>query len=206
MYIFIDESGDLGFNKMRGSKFFVVCAIKIDDKKTLYRIIKRHRERYLKKKYKEKSEVKFSNTSKENRRRILEDIKNIENLEIFSIIIDKRNAYEYVKKDSPIRMHAFLLKILIEKCCKNPIENSSFIVIDRCFSKSQQDTLRLYLETQNENLLNSTVEILHEKSEKDSGIMCVDFIVGAIFSKYERENISYYDIIKPKIMYEKQIY
>jgi hypothetical protein len=60
MYLFIDESGDLGFDFDHGGKpsdFFLVGAIKISDEKYLNRVIKRHRKR-LKKKKEEKREMK----------------------------------------------------------------------------------------------------------------------------------------------------
>jgi len=40
MYIFIDESGDLGFTK-GGSEFFILCAVNIDDNKKMRKLFKK---------------------------------------------------------------------------------------------------------------------------------------------------------------------
>ncbi len=150
LYIFIDESGDLGFDFAKTGKpsdFFLVGAIKISDEKYLNRIIKRHRKR-VKKKKEDKSEVKFSNTSPENRKRILQDISRLD-VEIIIVYIDKHNAYAYIKND-PVRMYSYLLKILAEKCFSEQLTDDVKIIFDRSFSKVQQEALDLYMRTQNE--------------------------------------------------------
>lgn len=207
MYVFIDESGDLGFDfkkKGKPSNFFLVGALKVSEEKQLNRVIKRHRKR-LKKKKEEKKEVKFSNTSPENRKRILEDISKIE-LEAFIIYIDKHNAYPRIK-DDPLRMYSYLLKILSEKCFSKPITEDTTIVLDRSFSKVQQETLELYLRTQNENLLKSSskISVHHLQSERTNGLLCIDFICGAVMQKLMGNN-SYFDIIKEKIKCFHKLY
>ncbi len=59
-YIYIDESGNLGFSK-KGSKYFVISAIVINDEETqkkFKRIPKKIRQRKLKKSLKKQSELK----------------------------------------------------------------------------------------------------------------------------------------------------
>ena len=48
MYIFLDESGDLGFSK-RSSKWFLFTMVVIDDPKKLERVIKKVRKTLNKK-------------------------------------------------------------------------------------------------------------------------------------------------------------
>jgi len=68
-YIFLDESGDLGFTP-NSSKYFIVACICVDREKTVNRCIKTVHQG-LSKKYK-KTELKFSNSSDHTRRRVLE--------------------------------------------------------------------------------------------------------------------------------------
>ncbi len=67
-YIFLDESGDLGFTP-KSSKYFIVACICVDEEKIVNRCIKTVR-KGLSKKYK-KTELKFSNSSKTTKRRVL---------------------------------------------------------------------------------------------------------------------------------------
>lgn len=206
MFVFIDESGDLGFDftkKGKPSDFFVVGAIKIGDEKFLNRVIKKHRKR-LRKKKEDGKEVKFSNTSPPNRRRILEDISKLD-LEIFFVYINKHHAYARIK-DDPVRMYSYLLKILVEKCFSKPVEEKTTIVFDRCFSKAQQEALKLYLTTQNAFLLFSDkVEIIHKPSHESNGLLCADFICGAEANKLTG-NQFYFDIIKENVKCEKELF
>ncbi len=207
MYIFIDESGDLGFDfikKGKPSDFFVVGAIKISDEKFLNRVIKKHRKRLRKKKEAGK-EVKFSNTSPPNRRRILEDMAELD-LEIFFVYINKHRAYNHIK-DDPVRMYSYLLKILVEKCFTSPINERTTVIFDRCFSKTQQGALELYLRTQNAYLFSSDkAEIIHMPSHESSGLLCADFICGAVAQKLLKNNSLYFDIIKNKVKCEKELF
>ena len=57
-YIFIDESGDLGD---KGSKYFVLAAILVEDKKVLEKLIKKTRKNY-KKDIGQSNEIKGSKT------------------------------------------------------------------------------------------------------------------------------------------------
>ena len=57
-YIFIDESGDLGD---KGSKYFVLAAIKVEDEKVLEKLIKKTRRNY-KKDIGQSNEIKGSKT------------------------------------------------------------------------------------------------------------------------------------------------
>ncbi|MCX6815873.1 MAG: DUF3800 domain-containing protein [Candidatus Aenigmarchaeota archaeon] len=208
MYIFIDESGDLGFDfqkKGKPSDFFLVAALKIDDEKYLNRIIKRHRKRHKKKK-EQKREVKFSNTSPENRRRILQDIAKL-NVEIFIVYVDKHHAYGYIK-DNPLRMYSYLLKILTEKCFYTSIDEQTKVVFDRSFSKIQQEALELYLITQNETLMKAKNNLIikHLQSQEDQGLLCVDFVCGAAMEKVTGKNQAYYEIIEKKVKCLKKVY
>lgn len=208
MYIFIDESGDLGFDFSKNGKptdFFLVGAIKIDDEKYLSRIIKRHRKR-IKKKKKTKPEIKFTSTSPENRRRILEDISKTD-LQIFIVYIDKHNAYEYIKND-PVRLYSYMLKILAEKCFPEQITENTMIVFDKTFSKTQQETLELYLKTQNEYLMQTknSILILHVPSHERQGLLCADFVCGAVMQKINGKSDVYFNIIEDKLKCMKKVF
>jgi len=63
-YVYIDESGDLG---REGSKFFVVVAVVVNHPKVLSRIMKRLRERKLRKKLRQLPEIKANKSDKKTR-------------------------------------------------------------------------------------------------------------------------------------------
>lgn len=212
MYIFIDESGDLGFNfdskkKQGPSRFFVLIAAKVTQPKQIYRVMKRARQRKLKKEYKKKPELKFSNTGPEIRRRILEDLARCE-IELYYVIIDKKKVKPELH-DQKVILYSYLLKILFEKCFKYaPADSKINIIFDRVFTQTQQEALKIYLLTQNKAMLGiqSKLNITHDNSQNDPGLQATDFLVGAMAQKYERGNPDYINIVKRKVEVEKKLF
>lgn len=70
-FIYLDESGNLGFSEKSGT-YFVVASLCVNEEKIVNKCIKNARTG-LTKKYK-KNELKFSNSSDINRRRVLQCI------------------------------------------------------------------------------------------------------------------------------------
>lgn len=57
-----------------------------------------------------------------------------------------------------------------------------------------------------ENLADVNMNIKHEDSKHNLGIQVVDIISYAIFRKYESGDTSYYDLIRPRIKKEIQLF
>lgn len=207
-YIYIDESGNLGL-KNKEDNFFIISAIKISDEQThlkLLRIIKKIRQRKLKKKLKETSEIKFTNSSEEIRKLILTEILKL-NVEIYSIIIDK-NKINKIFRDNLMNLYNYLLKELLESIFTNINKNYKLkIVLDRCMNSFQRKTLQNYIESEFLILFRelSKVELLHENSINYSGLQLADFTSGAIAYKYNKKSLIYVNCIKEKIKLEKFI-
>jgi hypothetical protein len=80
MYIYLDESGDLGFTS-KSSKSFVVALLYTNNPKHIRRILKKVRCRLLRKKYRDLPEFKSSRSDDFVKKRILEHLSK-ENIEI----------------------------------------------------------------------------------------------------------------------------
>ena len=89
-YIFIDESGDLGD---KGSKYFVLAAIKVEDEKVLEKLIKKTRKNY-KKDIGQSNEIKGSKTPPKVKKYILKKL-NRHDYKVFILIFDKKNKYKF---------------------------------------------------------------------------------------------------------------
>ena len=189
-YIFIDESGNLGMNSKE--HYFVLSALKIpsdEESNKSKRILKKIRYRKLKKKLKQSPELKFSNTSKDIRVMILEELNKLD-VEVHSVIIDKRSAKLALQNNLPI-LYSYLIKILLEKVLQNIPNKKLYIVLDRCMNKSQRENFGSYVKTQFLSLFSvlPEVEIIHKNSEEESGLQLVDFVSGAFGYKYNTMNL-----------------
>jgi len=86
-FVFIDESGDLGTH---GTKFFVVAAVQVKEENALSRIIRKARQRKLKKRLSEAPEIKGFNSNPEVRRFILKRIAAAD-CKIYALAVEKAN-------------------------------------------------------------------------------------------------------------------
>jgi len=99
-FIFIDESGDLGFDfeKKKTSKFFVVTCLFTKDKRTIEKIVKRtHSE--LKKKYRRRFGVLHAVKERPViRQRLLKRLSE-EDLSVMTIYLNKRRVYTRLQEE-----------------------------------------------------------------------------------------------------------
>src|SRR3990167_7905996 len=92
-YIYLDESGDLGFSP-KGSKYFIISCVKIESDEIqakFSRIPRKVRKKLFKKKQKTMPELKFSNSSQTVRKLFLELSSNLP-IEVYSLIVEKKHT------------------------------------------------------------------------------------------------------------------
>ena len=210
-YIYIDESGDLGFGK-KGSKYFIVSCVVIDNEKTrikFERIPKKIRQRTLKKKMKKQAELKFSNSSIRVRKEFLEKASKLD-IKIYSVIIKKELAKKQLRENLSI-LYNYLLKILFEKSLKKINQKQKLIIfLDKCMSPAQRENFENYIKTEFFYYFKKMpeVKINHELSHSIPGLQVVDFICGAYGYKYNTAKLKgdydhYVKIIKNRVEVEK---
>lgn len=210
-YLYIDESGDLGFGK-NGSDYFILTCVKIDDIKVnedFKRIPKKVRLRKLSKKLKEAAELKFSNSNNEVRVDFLKRASKL-NLEIYSVIIKKEFTFKSLQINLPV-FYNYLIKILLESPLSKLKNNDHLMIcLDRCMSASQRENFENYIKTEFLSIFQKLpkVEVVHESSQQNSALQVADFVCGAFGYKYNVSKLSnvcdyYTNIIKSKIIIEK---
>ena len=93
IYIFIDESGDLGLG---GSKYLVLSALIVEDYFPLYRMIKNMRRHKFRKELRKASEIKANRSSDELRRYMLKKLNKAKNTRVLYIEIGRASCRERV--------------------------------------------------------------------------------------------------------------
>ena len=208
VYLYIDESGDLGFSG-KGSSYFVITCVKINDGHTnvlFKRIPKEVREKTLSKKPKKQSEFKFSNSSLLIRERFLTRAAKLD-VEIYALIINKEYTQQKLKDNLSV-LYSYLIKILLEKVIL-PNEQIS-ICLDRSMSTSQRENFKNYINTEflYRFMKVPSLKITHENSNSNEALQVTDFICGAFGYKYNTAHMKgdfeyYTKLIKTKIILEK---
>ncbi len=193
-YIFIDESGDLG---KHGSKYFTIAAVATHEPIQLARIIKRLRERKLKKKLKELPEIKANNSNKNIREFVLKKIDTCD-CSISAIAIPKTNIKDAFFDDKE-KLYNYLCGLLFEHISLNAkVVN---ITIDKKHSNYLlREDFNQYVESKIRSRINDiSVKIKHSESHSLSELQAIDFVAWAVNRKFTHGDSVYYDIIKDKI-------
>lgn len=206
MYIYLDESGDLGFDfsKKGASKNFLITVLLIREPKKIANCIKHLKEDTLRKKYKKIPEIKFNNSPEVFRKRV---IQKLSKQEIF-ILVFCLNKIKIVNKlhDKKDKVYNYITGLLFDKILNatNPNEDLVMTVDKVKVGKIQIEDFNFYLGLKLflAGQANRKLLVNHVDSQKDRCIQSVDFISGSIFRKYEFQNLNLYNLIKSKIISE----
>ncbi|MCX6777274.1 MAG: DUF3800 domain-containing protein [Candidatus Micrarchaeota archaeon] len=193
-YIFIDESGDLG---EYGSVYFTIVALATHAPAVLGRIIKRVRERKLKKKLRELSEIKANNSTEAIRKDVLRRLSGCE-CSISAVAIQKSKVKENLFKHKE-KLYNYLCGLLFEHISLNT--EVVDITVDRKHGNMLlQEDFNRYVESRIKSR-NASLEIRirHLESHASSALQVVDFVAWAVNRKFTHGDSSYYDIIKHRI-------
>lgn len=209
-YIFLDESGDLGFNfdNKGTTKNFVITCLFVKDKKRIEKIIKRtHSE--LKKKTKRRIGMLHCYREKPaTRKRLLKRVSK-ENCKIMIIRLNKKKVFTKIKKEKPVLYNNVtntLLSKIYFKRLLNKGEKLYFIASKRETSKFLNQNFKKYITDNIKKSHGIDIEVLIKTPSEEKSLQAVDFVSWSVFRKYEHSDSSYYEIIKNKINLETTLF
>ncbi|MFA6375871.1 MAG: DUF3800 domain-containing protein [Candidatus Paceibacterota bacterium] len=206
-YIFLDESGDLGFKKS-SSKWFLFTIALIPNNRDLERVIKKVW-RSLRKKHKKIGELHAAHEKPATRKQILKKLAEINELKILSVILNKQKVYVDLQNQKNYLYNFtanILLGILYEKNMLVPDESIDLCADRKDTKKRLRDEFVKYLSHSMAERKHGGFSIKLRASHDDKSLQAVDFISWAIFQKYEKDNCEYYELIKNKIVEERLLF
>ena len=217
--VYVDESGDLGFNE-KSSKFFTVGYVFTKNrfplveneiiKHTLKKVNKK-----TKKKNKKIDEFKFSNNTDKTKCKFLQTIRKLD-IVIGVMCISKDSVKESLKQDIS-RLYRFsivdtiITNLVQDYFHKHDPYNSIRFVIDRSLSPHARKLFNEYCEEkasfrswEKDANIDHRISIIHDDSKSVPMLQVADFIAGSVQKKFEREECFFYDAIQDKIKYHKE--
>ncbi len=210
-YIFLDESGDLGFDWKKGktSKYFVITALFTLRKINLERIVRKIFRSLSKHDLRRhKSTLHCFNEFPKTRIKLLRMLVS-EDISIVAIYLNKRKVYTDLKNEKHV-LYNYVANILLDRIFTNkliPITGKVELIASRReTNKFLNLNFKNYLEDRaiKKHKLNLVVEIKSPHEEK--ALQVTDFACWAIFRKYEHSDESYMEIIKQKIVQENPLF
>jgi hypothetical protein len=207
MYIFLDESGDLGF-RMGSSKWFLFTLVVVDNPRILERVIKKVRKN-LKKKYNRKfSELHAYHCDDITRTKVLSLLAQ-EDIMVVTTVLNKNKVYVDLQNQKNY-LYNFAANIILDRLIKSKkIDNNMqlSLVVDRKDTKKHlKDNFVSYITKAMKERRSGNFEMSLAASHDEKGLQAVDFISWAIFRKYEQEDFEFYELIKNKIIDEKLLF
>jgi len=209
-YIFLDESGDLGFNfeKKGTTDFFVITFLIIEDKRLLEKIVKKtHSE--LRMKIKRKIGVLHCAKEKPaTRKRLLKRICE-KDCQIMTVYLDKKKVYTKLKDEKQV-LYNYVTNILLDRVISKKLIRTKgkieLIASRRETNRFFNENFKNYLnkKVKKDHKIDIKIEIRTPSEEKS--LQAVDFISWAIFRKLEYRDSEYYKIIKNIIFEENPLF
>jgi len=208
MHVFLDESGDLGWNfehpfrEGGSSRFLTLAFLVVDESTHKYprRLIKKFREHYC---MRVSREIKGSNLSP---RQLLHFANKVEQLlnahdeiQLRAITVMKENVRSHIRKDSN-KLYNFMINLcLLELIKSEPVVY--FTPDPRSIKVSSGDSMIDYLQTQlwfEKGVETSLIELPHE-SHTNLNLQFVDVVSHIVWSHYEDCKSEPYKIISPRL-------
>ncbi len=209
-YIFLDESGDLGFSpSKRSSKYFVISILFIKDKRPLEKIAKKVHGMLRKKVKRLSGGVLHCYKEKPaTRKRLLQYIAK-QDCKIMTIWLDKSKVYTKLKNEKHL-LYNYVVNILLDRIMtrkylnlKNPIV---LVASKRETSKFLNANFKEYLELQIKRNHKAQLSVEIKTPSEEKSLQVVDFVAWSMFRKYESGESSYSEIIQKKIVEERGLF
>lgn len=211
-YIFIDESGDLGFdfNKKKTSKYFIVTFLFSEDRDGLTKIIKKVFKGFSKKEVQSHSGVLHAHKElPKTRQKVLSLFQEYKAGSVITIYLNKKKVYTKLKDEKHV-LYNYVTNILLNRVCTKkliPIKQKIFIIASqRETNKFLNENFANYITSQANGTHKLSVEVQIKTPSKEKGLQVVDMLSWSIFRKHEHGDDTYYNLIKSEIVEENPLF
>jgi len=211
-YIFLDESGDLGFNfeKKKTSKYFIITFLFSRNKKLLESVVKKIFKGFSKTELKSHNGVLHAFKEQPKTKQKLLSLFSKRALgDVIVIVLNKKKVYTNLRDEKQV-LYNYVTNILLDRVFTKKLiptnERIEIIAARRETNKFLNINFKNYIQnkTKDNHKLNIEIEIKSPSSEKS--LQVVDAISWSIFRKYEHGDDSYYRIFSRHIIEENPLY
>lgn len=208
MFVFLDESGDLGFDftKKGTSRYFVITILSCQHPSAVREIgmaIKKtikHKVNFGKKKM--LPELKGTQTPIEAKKYLYKKLEKVDGWRVFSVVVDKKTFKTPKYIESKGLLYNWIAGALIKKI---PLKKGdAYVVIDKSKTEKEIFGFNRFIEGIVFDRTNGGANLLisHEDSQKEKVLQAVDLFCHGIYKKHESAEVEWYELFKDKIEIE----
>ena len=203
MFIYLDESGDLGFSG-GGTEYFTIAFVCMNDPVNFKRAIKKTKSKWS---IPRTVELKGSLTKESIKEDLLKRFSKLD-IEIHSITAKKANVVQKLQSDTNILYNYLLGTIMVPRILLEPEGAATQLQLDRRITSvtsgfKVEEYLKFKIWYEN-NRPDIDLRITQLDSHQVYAIQGIDIICNSIFKKYQSGNTRLFDIIKGKIKVEEK--
>jgi len=212
MFIYLDESGDLGFDfgKRKTTKKFVITLLVCQSQNTVKEFQKAVRRTVRNKINKDKNkpgqiiELKRTNTALKIKKYFLKQIK-ASDWQLYTVVLNKSRV-DAALRGKRDKLYNFLARFIIEKLPLQEVSANVKLVVDRSKNREEIRDFNHYLENyiQGHLPLNTGFDVEHLTSQENAVLQAVDLFCWGIARKYERNDTKWYSEFQNKVRYETE--
>jgi hypothetical protein len=205
MYVYLDESGDLGFGQ-GGTKYFTIAFVIVEAPIPFRRCVKAVKTRHH---IPRQVELKGSTTRGIIKKDLLSRFVRL-NMEVHAITVKKENVGPKLRKETNILYNYMVGLSLVERILQEPVGAKVFINVDRRiisitsgFNFNEYLRYKIWYEGERRDI---DLEIYHLDSHQTYAIQGIDVICNSIFRKYNSNNYDLFNIIRGKVRNDKKLF
>ncbi len=210
MFMYLDESGDLGFDWLKKSTtpYFIITLLVCYDnetknqiRKAVVRTLKKINHRKTKKRI--THELKGTSTRLAIKKYFYQHLPE-NGWEIYGVILNKKKVYRNLQTiQGKKKLYNFLSRFVIEKINFPDTLKNVRLIVDRCKNTAEErKDFNTYLENQLQASipnLNVIVDIFHESSHENHELQAVDLFCWGVHRKVTHKDTEWFEIFEDKI-------
>ena len=209
LYLYLDESGDLGFDfvNKKPSAFFTICVLAIkgrENDRALTKAVRTvlRRRQFLRNNI-EGPELKGYTASPETKKLFYKKAGSVD-FKLYSVTLNKKRAYQHLAIDKD-RTYNYIARLTLEHVNFKDAAVRVIMTVDK--SKSRQGVVEFdnYVINQIKAFIDPLVplDIIHVNSHESPGLQAVDMFTWGIFRKYERTDLEWFNVFKARICVDR---
>jgi len=205
VYVYLDESGDLGF-KQGSTKYFTIAFVIVRDPVSFRRCVKAVKTRYH---IPQSVELKGNTTREVIKKDLLNKFLKLD-MEVHAITVKKKNVEPKLRIDTNILYNYIVGLSLVERILQEPAGTRVIITVDRRitsitsgFKFNEYLRYKIWYEKERQDI---DLAIYHLDSHEAYAIQGIDVICNSIFRKYNSNNYALFNIIQDKVKSDRRLF
>lgn len=207
-YLYLDESGDLGFDfvNKKPSRFFTIAILALQGQETnrkLGQAVWRTLRRASHSGGARPREIKGSETPLRVKRQFYEQVRDL-SWAVYAVTLNKRQVYERLTREKE-RLYNYVARLALDRIPFEKADTRVELIVDRSKGKPEIHDFNQYVVRQLQGRLDPKVplNINHLRSHETPGLQAADLFCWGVFRKHEKRDEAWFSIFRERVRLDR---